>query len=84
MISLSRFRENLFPLFKLMARTGMTMDVVHDGKVYEVMLTETDRKPKRNIRRRKSRGVGAIETEHCDECGYLKVMSVCLNTACDS
>lgn len=85
MLSLSQFSKNLFPIFKLLKRTGMVLEVVHDNVVYNVYIQQTPKKPKltRAKKLRKTAvDVQQISTAVCEKCNGFTVAGVCMNRAC--
>lgn len=84
MLSLTQFRAHLFSLFNVMEDTGVTLEVMYKGKVYQVNVLQTDKKgtlsrPKRVPHHLE---VQAIESGECYACGSLVFNGVCMNTKC--
>lgn len=84
MISLSQFRHNLFPIFKLMQSTGMTIDVYHNRVAYKVMVIPTHEPVKIIYKPRVPRRLApeAIHLSECPLCGNMRVADVCMNRKC--
>lgn len=84
MISLSKFRENLFPLFEIMGDTGMEIDVYHKRKPYKVMVVPTH-EPVRIMRKPRipnSIKPEEIQLDECPGCNDMRVNGVCMNREC--
>jgi hypothetical protein len=83
MLSLSRFRANLFPLFKIMRDAGEVFEVFHNGKVYQVhvVFIEGKKPVLRHPRKLRSKELD-VEAERCVECGSLRFNGVCMKKSC--
>ena len=86
MLSLSQFRHHLFPAFMLMKGTGATFEVIYKGKVYDVNVRKSEKKP---VYTRAKRAVPisrisphGIDMDECPKCGYVMASGTCLNTKC--
>ncbi len=89
MISLYQFRQHAYPLLKISAKTGMTIEIIVDRKVYQLSLKElykeakTPYKPRPN-KRKKPSSPHTMKDEGCSVCGELMVNGLCLNIKCPS
>jgi ribosomal protein L32 len=84
MLSLNQLRHHLFPVFKLMKKTGHSFEVVHEGVVYDLVVRRTTKKPKIS-RAKKSNSrdiVQAIDVNECPECGEIMFSGICMNQNC--
>lgn len=84
-MSLSQFRLNIFPVFKLMRDTRMSFDVYHRRKLYRVWIEETGERLTTPYKRRSPLGplpTAMIDTRPCGDCTSLLVNGVCMNRAC--
>lgn len=85
MISLSKFRAHLFPIFKLIADTGEWYEIVSNHKVYQIQVRKTDKKPAlRRISVVKPHEQVIVDTSECENCGSIMFNGVCMNTKCSS
>lgn len=78
-VSLSKFRAKLFPFFDIMKETGITVEVYHRRKIYELTIRPTNRRVTTPYRRRRGNkeGIDKVPYEVC-ECGELKVGGICM------
>ena len=68
-----------------MRDTGMVLDVVYKGKVYELYIKETDKEPRLNRpRRSRPAQVRPIDVKSCEECASLQFNGICMNRECKS
>lgn len=66
-----------------MISSGMVLEIVYNGRVYDVTVTKTDKTP--NLTRPKRRvppQIIQISTEVCPSCGALTFNSICMNRKC--
>jgi len=83
MISLTSFRENCLPLFRVMAGTHMKLEIVYKGEVYDMIVNKTDKKPDLiRVKRKAQPVIRQVDVEPCDECGSLRFSGVCMNGRC--
>ncbi len=86
MISLSKFRNNLFHTFITMRDTGLVVDVYHRRKVYKLHIEPTDLRVTTPYKARKKQFIpdALITSEPCKQCNSLLVSAICMNTQCPS
>ncbi len=66
-----------------MRNTKMTLDVVYDGKVYELRVVPTDRMAKINrTAKQQDPELRDIDTALCEKCGSLVFNDICMNRQC--
>lgn len=84
MLSLSRFSQNVFPIFRLVNDGKTVLEIVYKRKVYEFYIIATDKKP--NLRRPRQFNRKEIteltEALNCEYCNSLTVAGICMNTHC--
>jgi len=87
MLSLTQLKHNIFPLFKLMTKTGHIFEIAYKGVVYDLHVQTTKKKP-HTTRAKKARKeevtLQALDIAQCVICGSLRVGEVCMNTNCQS
>ena len=86
MISLSQFRNELLPLFRIMIRSSMTVDVNYKGRAYRISVEDLRQDIPRAVggRPRKREKLPPVEAEKCPRCGKLIIAGVCMNSGCPS
>ena len=85
MLSLYRFRHNLYPVFRLSVETPLTFEVVHDRKVFDVTVQLTDKKPslqRKPRKRRKGSKIKFVDVHLCPLCNDMAVAGICMNKEC--
>jgi hypothetical protein len=84
MLSLTQFRRYCLPLFRIMAGSNMTLEVVYKGKVYDMTVRATDKEPKleRPIRGRRPQKILSVDKEVCPACGSMQFNTICMNSKC--
>lgn len=84
MLSLTQFRKHLLPLFRIMADTGVVFEIAYKGKVYDLSVKKTDKKPALTRAKRAPHRleVQAITPDQCEECGSITFNGVCMNSKC--
>lgn len=83
MISLTQFRKYCLLLFRVMTDARMVLDVVYKGKVYEMTVVETDKKPLLKRQKKvKQATLREIEVEPCDYCTSLLFNGICMSRDC--
>lgn len=87
MITTSKLRRYLHRAMKLLTATGLPLEVIYEGKVYQIQTRETDLKPIYHRpypiwRRKVQLNKHMLEYGDCRECGYLTVNDNCLNVDC--
>lgn len=80
MISMTKFKEHFWAIFRLMKQTGMYIDVQNRGHVYRIYIE--DQKRTVNFRREAKSYTEAIHTGKCTECKKLVMNGVCMNSDC--
>lgn len=87
MLSLTQFRKHLFSLFVVMKGTGSVFEVIHKGKVFEVSVKLTDKKPRYTRAKKIARAPRVlphrIDVDECPKCGYVLIQNICMNKRCD-
>lgn len=88
MISIKKFRDNIYHVFNVLAGTGLPLEIIHKGKVYQLTARLTDIKPlypraKRPLKRKPDVAY-MINYGDCPTCGFLTVNENCLNMSCAS
>lgn len=83
MISLTSLRKNLFPLFSIMSKTTMVVEVVYENVVYELYVVPTDKTPKLSRKRTKTDSQ-LMPAENCDDCDSIRFTGICMNLNCPS
>lgn len=87
MLSLTQFKKNIFPMFKLMTNTGMIFEIVYKGTVYDVHVQTTKKKP-HTTRAKKARKdevtLQSIDMNQCNLCDSIRVGGICMNKECPS
>jgi hypothetical protein len=84
MLSVHQLRSNLYPIFRVLKNTGTTLEVIHEGKVYEFGVRLTDKEPEYKRRKRAKVEVlpQRIDISECPSCGYVLIAGVCMNKKC--
>ena len=83
MLSLTQFRKNLFSIVKLLSSSGLVLEIVYNGEVYDVSILKTDKVP--NVtrpRRLATPEVRQIDMAVCAECGSMMFNQICMNRQC--
>lgn len=84
MISLSQFRSNILPIFRLVIKTGMYVDVYYKQQAYRIHVENLHQHvPQVHPARHRSL-VGEVQTEKCPDCKKLMLNGVCMNSLCPS
>lgn len=84
MLSLSQFRSELLPFFRLMSTTGAYVDVSYKGKVYRVIIEDLKMDVPKRVRLRKRTLKDQVERTKCQICGGLVLNGVCMKTGSSS
>ena len=87
MISLTALQKQLFSAVRLLAGTGLPLEIIYNHKVYQLYVRPTDIKPLYNRPLRPGKRKPKINTWQlnygdCRACGYLTVNDNCLNFDC--
>lgn len=87
MISVASLKKNIYQTFALLVGTGLPLEIIYKGKVYQVYIRPTDIKPvynrpKRPLARKAQINTYKLNYGDCRECGYLTVNDNCLNWEC--
>lgn len=83
MLSIRQLRLNLYPLFTIMRTTGHVFEIAYKGKVYDLHVVATNKKPKlTRPKRRLGTTVQQLPTEPCKQCDSILVAGVCMNKKC--
>lgn len=87
MISVNVLQSQLYSAFRLLAATGLPLEVVYQGVVYQVYVRPTDLKPiystgKRVYKTKPKINTWKLNYGDCRACGYMTVNDNCLNFAC--
>lgn len=83
MLSIRQLRLNLYPLFAVMRTTGQVFEIAYKGKVYDMHIVATDKKPMlTRPKRRINQTVQRIDTEACSHCDSILVSGICMNKKC--
>lgn len=87
MLSLTQFKKNIFPLFKLMTNTGMIFEIAYKGTVYDIHV-QTTKKKAHTTRAKKGRKeevtLQALDVTPCTFCDSIRVNGICMNKDCPS
>jgi hypothetical protein len=82
-LSLRQLRKNLYSVFKLLSSSGMTLEIVYDGVVYDLTVLKTDKVP--NVTRPKRQAIPEIrhiDMAVCEQCGSMMFNHVCMSRNC--
>ena len=87
MLSLTQFKRNIFPLFKIMKATGMIFEISYKGTVYDIHVQQT-KKVSKTTRAKKARKevvtLQALDVAPCKLCDSVLVAGICMNKNCAS
>lgn len=89
MISINQLRIYLYPILKLLSKTGSTLEIAYDGKAYELFLRPSDAKVRKKYtprfnKRKKALNPHTFKYEGCSSCGELMINGVCMNNKCQT
>lgn len=76
MLSLSSFRKDLLPLFRIMLSTGGYLDLRYKGRIYRVYVEDLGPAPKRKYKRKSTLEIVRSE---CAICGGLEINGYCMD-----
>ncbi|HET8708954.1 MAG TPA: hypothetical protein VFL85_01595 [Candidatus Saccharimonadales bacterium] len=86
MLSVKQFRAQMYPLFHVMRKTGMVVEVVYRGVTYDIHVRATQKPPKLTRRKRtlKQDLPLKIDAKECPACHGMMFEGVCMNTKCST
>jgi hypothetical protein len=70
-------------MFAMMRSTGQVFEIVYKGKVYDMHVITTDKKPMlTRPKRKRNATVQRIDTSACTQCDSILVAGICMNKKC--
>jgi len=79
MLTIKKFREDIYSLFKLMAHSDAYLDVAYKGRKYRVYVEDVGPAPSIKRKKRKYATKRVLKQGKCPLCGGLTIEGVCLS-----